>query len=442
MSKTVSILDALFVGILLVIFGGVVLHAPIAVGFGTLWPEYELLIKSWKEVLLGVALLLAVVLLTLRKQWSVIKTKLIYFIALFAALNLLLIPAFYTGFDATVAGLFINLRFFLFFVLVYVALRLYPAAYRLFLITFIAGALVVTVFALLQVTFLPHDVLKYIGYSEATIVPFLTVDQNMDYIRINSTLRGPNPLGIYAVIALAVAVVAVLRGPRKLTQKEQLITSTIAVGSVVALWASYSRSAALAAVAAIGIILLVVYGRRITKPIWIAVVIVCITLTGSIVAFRDTQLVSQVILHEDPHEGNDVNSNDGHAESLADGTRRMLQQPLGAGVGSTGSASLYSDEPVIIENQYLFVAHENGWVGLALFLVITYYVLIGLWQRRAAWLALAVFASGVGIAISGLFLPVWVDDTVSIIWWGLAAIALAAPVVQSTKIAKKKASTK
>lgn len=431
-------LDGLFVGILLVIFGGIVLHAPLSVGLGTVWPNYELIIKSWKEILLGVALVLAIVILTIRKQWTIIKTKIIYLIALFAALNLLLIPAFYTGFEATVAGLFINLRFFLFFVLVYVAVRLYPQAYRLFLVTFVAGALVVTVFAILQVTVLPNDILKYLGYNESTIVPYLTVDQNINYIRINSTLRGPNPLGLYAVITLVIVLVAWLRGARKMTKKEQIIAGILAAGSVIALWASYSRSAALAAVAAVGVVLLVVYGRRISKAIWIAVAVVAIALTGSLVALRDTQFVSQVILHEDPHEGNNVNSNDGHADSLVDGTRRMIMQPLGAGVGSTGSASMHGEKTLIIENQYLFVAHENGWVGLALFLMITYYVLIGLWRRRAAWLALAVFASGVGIAIAGLFLPVWVDDTVSIIWWGLAAIALAVPAVQLKKMKKAK----
>ncbi len=436
MGKNISILDALFVGILLVIFGGVVLHAPISVGLSTLWPQQELLIKSWKEVLLGVALLLASIILTVQKQRHIIRTKIVYLIALFAALNLLLIPAFFNGFEATIAGLFINLRFFLFFVLVYTAIQLYPKAYGLFLKTFIGGALVVTVFAILQVTVLPHDILKYIGYSESTIVPFLTVDQNINYIRINSTLRGPNPLGVYAVIVLAVVLMAWLRRPRTFSKKEQIIAGILAAGSVVALWASYSRSAAVAAVVAVGIILLIVYGRRISRPIWISIVVVGIALTGSLVAFRETQFVSQVILHEDPSEGNAVNSNDGHAESLKDGTTRMLQQPLGAGIGSTGSASLQGDDPVIIENQYLFVAHENGWVGLALFLLITYYVLLGLWRRRAQWLALAVFASGTGIALAGLFLPVWVDDTVSIIWWGLAALVVATPIVVSKKTKK------
>ncbi|MGV9002182.1 MAG: O-antigen ligase family protein [Candidatus Saccharimonadaceae bacterium] len=437
MGKKLSILDALFVGILLVIFGGVVLHAPLSVGLSTLWPQQELFIKSWKEVLLGVALVLAIIILTLRKQWPIVQTKFIYLIALFAALNVLLIPAYFTGFEATVAGLFINLRFFLFFVLVYVAIKLYPKAYRLFFITFIAGALVVLIFAILQVTVLPYDILKHLGYNETTIMPYLTVDQNINYIRINSTLRGPNPLGMYAVISLTVALVAWLRGPRKMTKKEQVIGGILAAGSVIALWASYSRSAALGALVAVGIVLFVVYGRRISKPIWISMAVVAVALTGSLVAFRDTQFVSQVILHEDPSEGNNVNSNDGHVASLKDSTSRMVQQPLGAGIGSTGSASLRTKSPVIIENQYLFVAHENGWIGLTLFLMITYYVLVALWRRRLQWLTLAVFASGVGLAVAGLFLPVWADDTVSIIWWGLAAMVLAVPVVQSKKKAKK-----
>lgn len=438
MGKKTSILGALYVGILLVIFGGVVLHAPLSVGLSSLFPEHELLIKSWKEVLLGIALVLSIILLTVHKRWVLLKTRLVYLIAGFAAVNVLLIPFFGTNFEATIAGLFINLRFLLFFVLVYVAVKLYPRSYRLFLLTFAGGAFVVTVFAILQITVLPNDVLKYLGYSKSTIAPFLTVDDNINYIRINSTLRGPNPLGVYAVIVLSVVLVAWLRTTRKLTNRERVFGGIIAAGAVVALWASYSRSAALAALLAIGIIVTVIYRKSISKAVWLGLAAVAIILTGSLVALRDTQFVSQVILHEDPHEGNDINSNDGHIESLKDGVDRMIQQPLGAGIGSTGSASLRGDKPVIIENQYLFTAHENGWVGLGLFLVINYYVLTTLWRQRAQRLALAVFASGVGIAFAGLFLPVWVDDTVSIIWWGLAAIMVAVPVVQSKVTSKKK----
>ena len=139
---------------------------------------------------------------------------------------------------------------------------------------------------------------------------------------------------------------------------------------------------------------------------------------------QDNTFVSNVILHENPSEGSDVNSNQGHIDSLQDGAMRMVLQPFGAGIGSTGSASLYSDTPLIIENQYLFIAHEVGWLGLGFFLLVFVGVLSRLWHRRSNWLPLGVFASGVGLAIIGMLLPVWADDTVAIIWWGLAGLAL------------------
>ena len=70
------------------------------------------------------------------------------------------------------------------------------------------------------------------------------------------------------------------------------------------------------------------------------------------------------------------------------------------------------------------IAHEIGWFGLAIYLVIIFVVMRRLWLGRNYWLALAAFASGVGLALIGLLLPVWADDTVSITWWGMAAIAL------------------
>lgn len=423
-SAKLGVLDSIFVGLLLVVFGGIVLHAPLSVGFGTLWPDASLLIKSWKEILMGIALLLAFIAVARRQAWARFNVPLMWLIGAFAALNLLLIPVFYGGFEQTVAGLFINLRYLLFFVLVYAALVLYPQLYTLFIKVFIAGACIVVGFAVLQLTVLPHDVLKYIGYDKTTIMPFLTVDENMDYIRINSTLRGPNPLGAYAVIVIAALLALWLKASTKFSKTQVWMIGLLGAGSLVVLWASYSRSAALALIVAVAVIVLVTFGKRISKTIWVIFAVAGLTLLGSIVALRDTQFVSQVILHEDPHEGNDTNSNDGHAESLLDGTQRILTQPLGGGIGSTGSASLLGNQPLIIENQYLFVAHETGWLGLVLFVIIYFLVLKLLWRKRHHWFALGVFASGLGMAIIGLLLPVWVDDTVALIWWGLAAIAL------------------
>ena len=425
--KTANItwVDKIYIGLLLVVFGGIVLHAPFSVGFSTLFPDNELLIKSWKEILLGTATLLLPAVLTLHKRWNIFKEPLFLLIAGFAALNSILIPIYFTGVESTLAGILVNLRYLLFFVLAYVALTLYPQYIRLFVKVFIIGALVVLGFAILQLTILPNDILKYIGYNQSTIMPFLTVDQNDSFIRINSTLRGPNPLGAYAMVVLVLLLAFWLKGPKLVTKAQQVGMSILGAGSVVALWASYSRSAVLGVVIAVGLVVYSTFGKKITKTVWVVLAASALLIGGSLYAFKDTSFVSNVILHEDPSEGNNVNSNDGHAESLIDGTNRVLKQPLGGGIGSTGSASLLTDSPLIIENQYLFIAHETGWLGLGLFIAISWLLLTKLWRKRQNWFVLGVFASGLGLALIGLIQPVWVDETVAIVWWGLAAIALA-----------------
>jgi hypothetical protein len=313
----------------------------------------------------------------------------------------------------------------LFFVLVYVAVRLHPGLRMPFVNVGVAGALIVCGFALLQVFVLPYDVLKYLGYNINTIAPYLTVDLNYDYIRINSTLRGPNSLGAYAVIVLATVLAFWLRGDHSKLRRPLLWVLFLLTGAGVALWTSYSRSALIAAIVAIGIVLSVTlfhrYGKRV---LLIGASILVLTVAGLFVA-RDSSFVANVILHDNPTTGAPETSNQGHVDSLQDGFSRLIRQPFGAGVGSTGSASILGEKPLIIENQYLYIAHEVGWLGLLLFVMIVVGVHTRLWDKRRDWLALGVFASGIGLLMMNMLLPIWVDDTVAIVWWGLAAIAIA-----------------
>lgn len=419
---------------LLTVFCGVVFHAPISVWLGTIAPDYQLIIKSWKEVLIGVTVVLVPIQAGRRHMWNELSRDWVVRLSIiFVALHLVLLPFMWQGALPTIAGLMINLRFVVFFMVAYVALKIYPEWRRPFIWGGVAAAAISLLFTVLQVTVLPHDILKYIGYSKDTIAPYLTVDQNYDFIRVNGTLRGPNPLGIYVVIVIAVVVAGLAMAWKRLAAMRKFlpwVVAAVGVAAVIALWFSYSRSAKIAAVVAVVVVAIVLYGKFINRSLWIALALAATVLIGGVYLARDTPFVSVVILHEDPNEGNDVNSNEGHWESLVDGTNRMMRQPLGAGVGSTGSPSLLGKQPLIIENYYLYVAHEVGWVGLGVFVALFVVVLKRLWQRRRDWLALAALASGIGIAVASLFLPVWADDTVSIVWWGLAAVALATPMIK------------
>ncbi len=418
------IIDRLYLGILLVIFGGIVLHAPLTVGLGSLWPHYDLIMKAWKEILMGVALVILGIIIWREKRSDILKEPLMIGLMIYAGLHLVSLIMFRNGLQAILAGLMIDLRYVLFFTLVYLAVRLFPQFRRSFVRVGIIGALIVVGFAILQVFILPADVLKYLGYNVHTIAPYLTVDQNHQYIRINSTLRGPNPLGAYAVIVLASLGAWLIGKKPKMARHQIVVIIALLIGGIVALLASYSRSALIAAVVAGVVILGATVLPKFSRRAWIITAVVVFAIAGGLVAASKTSVVSNVLLHENPTGGSAVNSNEGHLSSLQDGLLLLVKQPLGSGLGSTGSASLTTNAPLIIENQYLFVAHEVGWLGLVLFLMIFIGVMNRLWQLRANWLALGVFASGLGLAIIGLFLPVWVDDTVSIVWWGLAAFII------------------
>jgi hypothetical protein len=430
-AKKINSIKKIYIGILLVIFGGIVLHAPLIVGFGTLWPKYALIIKSWKEILMLVAGVIAIFLLYKNKQMKLLRDPIIIAIGIYVALHLILVFLLPQTLKSSVAGLMIDLRYVLFFGLVYIAMRLYPEYQKIFIKVGVAGALIVLIFAILQVFVLPYDVLKYIGYNKNTIIPYLVIDQNYSFIRINSTLRGPNPLGAYACIILV--LIASIVSKRKIVKEKWplIITSILAIGGVVALWASYSRSALVGTFIAVALVLVVTTYRKLSLKIWIIISSILILSMGILYMVSGASFMSNILLHDDPNSSHVTESNKEHIKSLKTGFSELLHQPLGDGVGSTGSASLYGNHPITIENQYLFTAHETGWLGLALFGYIFVAILMKLWGLRKNWLALGVFASGIGLALVGLLLPVWVDDTVAIIWWGLAAIALL-PNLQET----------
>lgn len=420
-------LTIVYAWLLLVIFGGILIYTPLSVWLGTMWPASVLWIKSWKELLMLLTAALGVVLVTRQRLWAeLFRDWIIRLIAFYVALHLVLAVVMPHTTATVLAGLAADLRYILYFGLVYVLLKLAPEWRRPFLRIGAIGAVIVIGFAVAQ-TMLPKDLLTHIGYSKQTIVPYLTVDQNPDFIRYGSTLRGPNPLGAYTIIVLAVVAALMARGKVALgNRRTQIVLLLVTLGSLIALWVSYSRSAAIGAVVAVVLVAARSIYRRLrgVRRRWLlAGAVVLVVVLGATAAWKSS-FISNVVLHENPQGGSTVSSNEGHAESLRNGIARLGVQPLGAGIGSTGSASLYGGNGVIIENQYLFVAHEAGWLGLVVFVALFIMIMMRLWRGRADWLSLAVFASGLGLAIVGLLLPVWADDTIGIVWWGLAGLAL------------------
>lgn len=419
-------LERLIIGLLMVIVVGLAIHTPLTVFVGSLAPTIATPIKAWKEVLM-VAVALALIVYVWRRSLfaELLRDRLLLLIGAIAVLHLVLVAWFDNSYVSELSGLVIDLRNYLLLAELYVVGRYVAGARRALIKAFGIGVVIVIGFGLLQATVLPKDILSHIGYSKDTIQPYLTVDLNDDYVRINSTLRGPNPVGAFVVVALSLVIAWAARH-RQLLQRAQIQAGVVAFAcsSLIVLWASHSRSAWLGMIAAGMAFLVAVLPRRAAMVSVVGGIICLVLVISGLFVMRDNPVVANVFFHTNHESGSAHKSDDGHLESLQHGIEAAANAPVGAGVGSAGSASLSSDNPVIIENQYLLMAHESGWIGLVLQLLLLVCVMMGLWRCRSDWLSVGVGMAGVGLIVVGMLLPVWADDVVGLYWWGIAGLAL------------------
>jgi hypothetical protein len=134
-------------------------------------------------------------------------------------------------------------------------------------------------------------------------------------------------------------------------------------------------------------------------------------------------------LHTENGSSAPESSNYGHRAALERAVKDVAHHPLGSGVGTAGPQSVYNkDLPRIAENYYLQIGQEIGIAGMILFIAIITLVLMELYHRKDDPMALALFASLLGLSMVGLLSHVWTDDTLAYIWWGLAGISLS-PVI-------------
>lgn len=421
-----------------IVLVGVTLHTPIFVWLQTSFgvPAEA---KAWKEALLMVTLVSALCMVAIRHRMKTFVKDPVVMIALGLLAWHGMLALFRPFSHATLAGLMIDTRYILAFLGVYSVVKLYPTMSHEVKKFATIGAGIVVVFGVLQATILPIDSLQILGYSKQTIAPYMTIDQDMRFIRINSTLRGPNPLGAYSVIVLAVAGALLLR--HWSTVRYRLSALAIIAGSFLTLWRSYSRSAYIAAIVVVAWLGGSALRALPRKTQLYAVLASLGLLICGVLLLVSASGYQTVIHHESPVSSTTTKSDDQHAQSLESSARKVLAQPLGAGIGSTGSASLTGNQPLIVENWYLFVAHEAGWIGLGGFMMLLGAVLYQLWLRRQQAWVFGLLISGVALSVIGIVLPIWTDDTLAITWWGIAGALVATSwPTHATKIRRKKSS--
>lgn len=393
-------------------------------GFFTTWIGSNtgglLLWRAWKELLLAFGCSLGILLLIkdsdLRQTLFNAKDKLVWVMLIFVAWQVLRAVTGGENAEALILGLVIQVRMFLFFGLAAIVAYYARLSNNTLKYIVLIPATVVVLFGILQMTVLPHSFLSHFGYQKnVTIPPFFTIDEQLDQIRIASTLRGPNPLGVYLIVLLLFLICNLVYFIKDKNWNKSLDSCLLLFASLVVLYGSHSRGAWLGFVAATSVWLFLAMPTKLRK----VVVVLGVTLIPFFILityqFKNTEFIQNVILHDNPKEGGKVSSNQGHLESLKLGISNVKQDPvLGCGVGCAGPASAYNIHGAkFSENYFLQTAEESGIIGLILLGVVFGLMTYRLYKASSDPIASILLASFIGVSTASLTAHAWADDTVS-----------------------------
>jgi hypothetical protein len=423
LTKLTTVASVILVGILILM----PFHALLTVAGSSLTGNYDLW-RIWKEILL--LLLAPVVLLALWKDRSLWKRlqgdwlfwAIVCYVLLHIGLGLLALQKGQVNSYALIAAWILNLRLVAIFAIAWILAMVNPWLQRYWKKLLLWPAALVIAFGLLQIAVLPYDFLKHAGYGPATIEPYGTVDEKFDYIRIQSTLRGANPLGAYLVLVMSALLVLLRRSGKRVNA---LLVVGLAASAIVMI-NSYSRSAYIGLViAGLASVILAVRNRKERQLLAIGLVFLALLSAGLFAAFRTNDQLENTLYHTNEDSQSSISSNEQRADALRDGVQDVIAKPFGLGPGTAGPASIHNSQPGrIAENYYLQIGQETGWLGLGLFIAIVLTIGKRLWQRRSNLLARTLLVSLAGISFINLIQHAWTDDTLALVWWGLAGIAI------------------
>lgn len=238
-------------------------------------------------------------------------------------------------------------------------------------------------------------------------------------VRAGSVLLSPLTLAFYLLVPIGLVAARLVR--RGITPLPTAALGVLAAG----LLATLTRSAVAGALLG-GCVLLLACGARGRVRGLVAVVALAAVLAQTGAA----SLLSGRV--EEARSGVDVSAS-GHEDRVREAAHALRDRPLGLGLGTAAGVGDRFDTSgrLTTENAYLQVGLELGLVAMVVFVAAFGALLRELWRERdhpsRSVLVPGVLFATVALCLTGMFLHVWQDFTVSISFWVLAALALPLP---------------
>jgi len=421
----------------LYIFYGLLAYMPLHIFISTwLGTSFDVLVfaKILKDIVAVLGFLLALVAAS-KEPWlrGFAKSKFVWAILLYTLWTLILVIFRQTDQDAEILGVVFNIRFLMFFLYGLILARLFNVneiRRQAVKIVVVVGAIVVS-FGILQYAVLPDDALTHLGYRRANgVLPAFFIDDKPDLERVMSTIRDPNSLGSYLIILapLVTAGLFIMKYARDRWPPALMLAAII-----LCTFLTFSRGAWIGLVATMitfffltdsPLKIEMLKRRHVIIPAFLGTLVV---LAGLLFAFRNTYIVQNVVLHADESTVLE-DPNEIRVREWGESVDNISENPIGHGPGTAGLASIRNDlqGTELNENYYFQIAYETGLIGLGLFLAILLATGRRLFDmRHDSYVATALLAAFVGLAITNFLVHIWSNEAVAYTWWGLAALTIA-----------------
>lgn len=405
-------------------------HAFITIWAGNIF-GHQMLFQAWKELLIAlISLFVLIAIFKDPKVRSRLKNPIIYLIATYIGLSVLITLIAKPSILPALIGLKTNIAMLLVFVASYLVtnIRFKHIAIKVFII---ASALVIG-FGLLQAYILPKDFLSNFGYGPDTLAPFFTVDPAIEAVRILSTLGGPNQLGAFLILPISIATTMMFK---KFSWWQPFY---VFLGSLV-VWHTYSRSAWLGLGLALGVTFLLNLPRKYRLPLLLVGTMIAAILLNCLVSSSTTSSKLQYyVFHHTIENVGLIGSTDQHRIATENAISHVKEHPLGEGLGTAGPASFYSDSPLIPESWYLQLGVEVGVIGMLLFVGIQILLAFQLWKvNKEVLIAPALIGALAGVGTVNFFLHGWADSSTALTFWLIAGATLGAGLFSKNAIKAK-----
>lgn len=390
-------------------------------------------ISLWKEYLLLILLVIVVIKTFIRKK---LPFKLLLLDKIILGFFLLAFICFLL-FGGTLGQKILGLRYDLEFLVVYFLARsfnLKKSEIKTLLTLFLGAAIFSIIFGLLQISLLPPSFLVSLGYSKNmdiysqtgiiptydSIHPFLP-----NFYRIQSTFPGALQFSSYLTLVMSITFALTLF----IKKKKKVFLGSLFFISLIALFATYARSAWLGFLVSV-FVMLFIYVRKKIYVILPAAISVFLGLI-LVISLFNVQAFQTLILHGEVRDGGLFGSTQAHQSAFTESIKLAIQNPLGIGVGAAGPASKATVNVIIPENWYLQIVLELGIAGLVIFVSIIYFLfrkLLDIFKNSQdnfyKMLSLGLIGSLVGVSVSSLFLHTWADTPAVYSFWIFAGLVI------------------